>query len=201
MVAWLSVRRVAVFGALVLAQQMGAPNGVEAATVKRQPDCPPAAVGGRPIGEISIDGRQIPMVAIARTKDGILNPPATSAAAGLDTEGVPLDASHGTAVIAWHVRFGKGCPGALNPISRAPLGTRFTIESRTGGEREYVVTGRDVSRADQLPARWFRLSGPYRVGLFTCGDLRDGQFHSTVATFATPVDLALLEPGNDDRGS
>lgn len=149
--------------------------------------CPPVSIGGKPIGAISIDGRRVPLKSILRTPSGALNPPATNSAAGLDEGGVPLDASQGTSVIAWHVRYGKGCPGALNRIATAPVGTRFTISTPQGGTREYEISGRDSAHSGRLPARWFRLDGPFRVGLFTCGDLRQGVFHSTVATFATPV--------------
>lgn len=179
-------RRRFTFAFVLLFLSMCAVNA-EAVEIPERTNCPPSSIGGPAVAHIDFQGVRTPLKEISRSIDGALAPPATNSAAGIDQDAVPLSAAQGTAVIAWHVRFGPGCRGSLNPLSIAPLGARFSITRRGGVPVEYVITGRDAAPSDHLPQRWFRLRGEFRVGLFTCGDLQAGRFRSTVATFAEPV--------------
>lgn len=38
---------------------------------------------------------------------------------------------------------------------------------------------------------WFRVGGQYRLAMFSCADLRNGEFRKTVAEFAEPLDAAI----------
>lgn len=90
-------------------------------------------------------------------------------------------------MITWHVRFGPGCKGTLNPILRRPVGSRFDIVTAGGVRRTYQLVDRQVVRRGRYQPAWFRTLGPRQVALFTCSDLRNGVYRRTTALFAEPV--------------
>ena len=150
-------------------------------------NCPPASVGGPTIGTITAGGISVPIKPVTFKPGGTLRPPNTNQAVGVSTLNAPLDASEGTTVMAWHVRFGRGCPGTLNPLLDLPIGATFTITPKGSPAREYrIVRKREVPKG-QYRAQWFTPIGPRRVALFTCGDLRYEKFHSTIGIFAKLV--------------
>jgi hypothetical protein len=149
--------------------------------------CPPASVGGASIGSITAGGETVPIKPVTYKPGGTLRPPDTAKAVGLSTINAPLDATEGTTVMAWHVRFGKGCPGTLNTLLELPIGSKFTVSVHGSTAREYRITERFEVPRGKYKRKWFTPVGPHRLALFTCGDLRYEKFHSTIAVFAEPV--------------
>lgn len=147
--------------------------------------CPPASVGGPAVAWVFIGGTRTPLKPVDYDHGEALVPPATSRAGGIT--GKPVGARSGTTVIAWHVRFGPGCPGRMNSLASAPIGTQFTLQARGGEVVQLAITGRTEVKNGRYRPSWFRPGGPYSVTLLTCGDLRDGVFRTTVVTFAAPV--------------
>ena len=162
-------------------------GSVTGATPARAANCPPASVGGPAIGTITAGGTSVPIKPVSFQPGGILRPPDTNQAAGVSTLNAPLDASEGTTVMAWHVRYGKGCPGTLNPLLDLPIGATFTITKQGSQPIEYRITRRFEVPKGKYRKEWFTPVGPRRIALFTCGDLRYEKFHSTIATFAEPT--------------
>lgn len=151
-------------------------------------ECPPASAGGgRTIGWIKFDDVRVPLKEVSYPAGGVLDPPPTNRAAGLSARHRGLLATQGTSVITWHVRFGPGCKGTLNPILRRPVGSRFDIVTAGGVRRTYQLVDRKVVRRGRYQPAWFRTLGPRQVALFTCSDLRNGVYRRTTALFAEPV--------------
>ena len=153
----------------------------------RMNQCPPASAGGSPIGSLTIGDSVVPIVPVSYPAGQTLTPPPTNRAIGLSTRHKSLFAAQGTSVLTWHVRYGQGCPGTANALLAAPVGSTFQIAGRDGVPRSFRIDARDVVPLGEYPKRWFVQSGPHRLALFTCTDLRDGVFHKTVAIFASPV--------------
>jgi hypothetical protein len=149
--------------------------------------CPPASVGGRAIGNITADGVTVPIKPVTYVPGGTLRPPDTAQAVGVSTLNAPLDAQEGTTVLAWHVRYGKGCFGTLNTLLKMPIGSTFTVQAKDSVAREYRITRRIEVPKGRYKQEWFSPVGPHRLALFTCGDLRYEKFHSTIGVFAEPV--------------
>lgn len=150
-------------------------------------NCPPASIGGAPIGTITVGDVSVPIKPVRFISGGTLQPPATNQAVGLSTVNAPLDATEGTTVMAWHVRYGRGCPGTLNSLLDLPIGGTFTVQEHGSPPVEYRITRRLEVPKGKYRTAWFTQVGPRRLALFTCGDLRDERFHSTIATFAEPT--------------
>lgn len=149
--------------------------------------CPRASVGGASIGHIAVSGIRAPITPVTSDVNGDLSPPATNRAVGLSTEHAGLNSARGTSVLVWHVRYGKGCPGSLNPMLTLPLGATFIVTSRGGAPREYRIVERVTVRKGDYRPEWFDPTGPRRLALFTCTDLRAGEFRKTIAILAEPV--------------
>ena len=114
------------------------PASAQAAT------CPPASVGGRTVAVVAVDGRRVPVKAVTFVDGGALNPPATNRAAGISIRNKPLGAKRGASVIIWHVRYGPGCPGALNTLTTMPLGSTFTVAKVGRTPTTYEIAAREM---------------------------------------------------------
>lgn len=150
-------------------------------------DCPPASAAGPAIGTVSVGGTRVPLTRVSVDPGGALVPPATNLAAGLSRQHAGLHAKRGTSVITWHVRYGPGCDGALNELLTAPIGTSLRVNAQGREPQEYRIVRRVSVPKGRYPVSWFRQHGPRQLALFSCADLRDGVFRSTVAVFAEPV--------------
>ena len=149
--------------------------------------CPPASVGGPSVGSVQVGDVSVPLKRVRYRDGGPLHPPASNQNAGISTVNAPIGADEGTSVITWHIRYGQGCPGTLNDLVTLPVGSTFSVRMKNKPPMEYVITERTEVRKGRYKAAWFRPDGPHRLALFTCGDLRDGVFQSTIVTFADPV--------------
>jgi hypothetical protein len=153
----------------------------------RAQSCPPASVGGRTVAVITVDGVKVPVKSITFVNGGPLDPPHTNKAAGISARNRPLDARKGSTVITWHVRYGPGCPGALNALTRLPLGSTFTAGRVGTAPATYRITARESYPKGTIKASWFRHSGPRKLMLITCDDYAGGVFRRTMAIQAVPV--------------
>jgi hypothetical protein len=150
-------------------------------------NCPGPSVGGKTIGWVEFDDIQVPLKRFTYPAGGVLDPPGSAAVAGVSARHRPLLSDTGTTVLAWHLRYGQGCNGALNPILKKRVGEKFDIVTLNGNRQTFSIVERaDVARGQYLP-EWFRTNGPRQVSLFTCSKLRNGRFVNTQALFAVPV--------------
>jgi hypothetical protein len=149
--------------------------------------CPSPAVGGKAIGWIEFDGIKVPLKRVNAPAGGELVPPATAQAAGVTRQHQPLLASEGTTVIAWHVRYGSGCNGSLNPLLTMPKGSTFDIVTTKGDRQTYALTSKVTIPRGKYRPEWFRSSGDPQVALFTCADPQGEIYQKTTALFAEPI--------------
>lgn len=173
-------RLVAVSMVALLAVGLPAP-AVQAAS------CPSASVGGPAVGWITVGDARVPIKPVTYPAGGELDPPASALVAGVSKRHRPLLASKGTTVLTWHVRYGKGCDGALNGLMTVPLGTTFSVEKADGRTQEYAVTDRVTVPKGAYRPEWFQLEGDPRLALFTCTGLKNGKYTKTMAIFAEPL--------------
>ena len=90
-------------------------------------------------------------------------------------------------MITWHVRYGKGCPGSLNPLLTMKPGETFRVTDERGRQRTYQVDKQiRVPRGEYNP-QWFQLNGPRRLTFMTCSELKKGEFRKTAVVIASPV--------------
>lgn len=160
---------------------------VQAPGAQAKPNCPPATIGGRTVAWIEVGATKVPIKAVRFTRGQPLHPPDTNQAAGLSLGHAPLSARDGTTVLTWHVRFGPGCYGTLNSILKQPIGTTFTVQAVGRQPKTYQITDRHEVRKGRYRAAWFRQTGPHQMALFTCAELRGGQFRNTSVIIAEPV--------------
>ena len=161
--------------------------GLAVASPAQAADCPPASVGGPTVAKVSVDGRTVPVKAVTFVDGGALNPPPTNRAAGISIRNRPLGAKKGASVIIWHVRFGPGCPGALNALTRMPLGSTFTVAKVGRAPVTYEIAAREMVTKGTVRRAWFRNGGLRKLVLITCADLSGGVFRGTTAVIAVPV--------------
>jgi hypothetical protein len=150
-------------------------------------DCPPASVGGRTVAVVTVEGRTVPVKAVTFVDGGPLNPPETNQAAGISVRNKPLGAKRGSSVIIWHVRYGPGCPGALNRLTTLPLGSTFTVATVGRAATTYEIAAREMVTKGTVKRSWFRNRGLRKLVLITCADLSGGVFRGTTAVIAVPV--------------
>ena len=150
-------------------------------------ECPPASVGGKPVGWVELDGVRTPITRVNYPAGGVLDPPPSNQVVGLSARHRALLSATGTTVLTWHVRFGNGCPGTLNPIIDAPVGSEFTLTDSKSRSRTYVITEKHTVPKGRYDPAWFRSNGSPQVTLFTCTDLRQGVYRKTFAIIATPA--------------
>ncbi len=163
------------------------PADIDAGVALAPTWCPSSEVGGEPIAWITADGVTVPIKRVTYPAGGVLAPPASAKVAGLSARHAGLDAKRGTSVLTWHVRYGPGCDGDLNVLLGKRPGDTFTIRTVDGGSTTYRIDREVTVPKGRYPGAWFDQSGPHRLALFTCNDLRRGKFTKTTAIFAAPV--------------
>lgn len=160
---------------------------IAAPTAAQARQCPSASVGGASVGDVTLDGKRVPIKVVHYPAGGVLDPPASAAVVGISARHRALLSKSGTTVLTWHVRFGAGCDGALNHLMDKPIGSTFTLSDVKGRSREYAISERhSVPKGEYDPA-WFRVTGDPQVLLFTCTGLKNGKYRKTMAIIAMPV--------------
>lgn len=162
-------------------------NPVVTAMPAAAESCPSASVGGKTIGSVGVNQRTVPVKSITYPAGGVLTPPPSAMVAGASDRHRPLHAQRGSTVIAWHVRYGKDCPGALNPLLKLRPGETFRVTDERGGQKTYQVTEQIRVPRGEYDPQWFQLGGPRRLTFMTCTDLRRGEFRTTAVVIASPA--------------
>lgn len=152
-------------------------------------------------------GPELPPLTISIPSLGI-NAPVTES--GTDTEGAlqlptsdkatryngaaEIGARAGSTVIAGHVNFPDGSPGALAPLANVTKGSPIYITDAAGMRHIYTATTAETLVKTQLPGSLFTTTGQPQLVLITCGGPIEntgngilGYTHNTVitATLAT----------------
>jgi hypothetical protein len=152
--------------------------------------CPSASIGGPAVATVTVRGKAVPVKRVTYRNGGVLLPPATNLAAGISTRNASLGAKKGSTIITWHVRYGPGCDGSLNDLITMPIGSTFSAGVKGKPAQTYQISSRTTVPQGKLKRSWFTSSGPHRLVLITCADLRGGHFRKTMAIIATPVPAA-----------
>ncbi len=106
------------------------------------------------------------------------------------TGAASLGATEGSTVIAGHVNFADGSPGALEPLAKITKGTPVYVTDATGTRHEYKANTAETITKTGLPQELFAPVGPPQLVLITCGGLIDNTgsileyTHNTVVTAA-----------------
>jgi len=179
------MKRVIIIAAMALLG--GLVTGVVGAAPAEARSCPSASIGGPAVAQIKVRNRTVPVKSVTFRNGGSLLPPATNRAAGISKRNQPLRAKKGTTIITWHVRYGVGCNGTLNPVLKMPLGATFTVAEVGKPAVTYRITQNITVPKSGLKNRWFRRSGPHRLVLLTCADLAGGVFRKTQVVIAARV--------------
>ncbi len=161
--------------------------GLVGATPAEARSCPSPNVGGPTVANVNVKNRTVPVKSVTFRNGGTLLPPATNKAAGISKRNRPLKAKSGTTIITWHVRYGQGCNGTLNPILKMPIGSTFTVAEVGKPAKTYRITKNVTVPKSGLKSSWFRKNGPRRLVMLTCADLAGGVFRKTQAVIAAPV--------------
>ena len=169
------------------------PSIIRAGVTRLPAQCPSAKIGGNPVASITVDGVTVPIVSVNYPAGGVLEPPATNRNAAVSSRHASLDATSGTSVLVWHVRYGPGCWGTLNVLLDQRVGSTFTVRTPQSNTT-YAITARKTVKQGRYPASWFAQGGEHRLVLFTCTGLVNGEYTRTVATFAQPVSASASTP-------
>lgn len=108
------------------------------------------------------------------------------------TGAAALGAAEGSTVIAGHVNFADGSPGALAPLAKITKGTPVYLTDATGTRHKYEANTAETLTKTGLPQELFSPAGPPQLVLITCGGPIDNTgsileyTHNTVVT-ATPT--------------
>ena len=110
------------------------------------------------------------------------------------TGAASLGASEGSTVIAGHVNFADGSPGALEPLAKITKGTPVYVTDAAGTRYEYKANTAQTLAKTGLPQELFAPVGPPQLVLITCGGPIDNTgsileyTHNTVVTAAPATD-------------
>lgn len=85
------------------------------------------------------------------------------------TEASPLTAKEGSTVIAGHVNFADGSPGALGTLHKIEKGAPVYATDANGKVHKYKVVALDVLKKEALPFTIFRTAGDRQLVVVTCG--------------------------------
>lgn len=101
-------------------------------------------------------------------KDGRMVLPESSKTAEY-TGASPLTDTEGSTVIAGHVNFEDGTPGALGTLHKIEKGAPVYATDSKGKVHKYRVVAMDVLKKQALPYSIFRTSGDRQLVIVTCG--------------------------------
>lgn len=149
--------------------------------------CPPASVGGKAVGKISVGGVTVPIKKVRMGADGTLDAAPSNLLASVVTDYQPLNAKVGTTVLLWHSRYGVGCDGTLNVFFDQHIGDTFKVTDAKGVSRRYEIAAVNVVPKGKYWADWFRYDGPRQLTVVTCTGLKDGVFTQNYVITAVPA--------------
>lgn len=121
---------------------------------------------------------------------GRLDLPRSPATVGWWSASAPVGARSGGTVLAGHVDSASAGVGALAALRTVAPGDRITVTDQFGGRHAYIVTARRTYPKQALPAAVFRISGPARLVLITCGGPFDDttrSYRDNIVVYAQPA--------------
>ncbi len=152
----------------------------------------PSTVGAPAPEAISLPAtpEPVPLVPVGVLESGALQLPERPSVLGWYAAGaVPGDPT-GTAVVAGHIDSAEFGAGPLEALLELQLGASIVVTDAAGGTHAYAVTSRTSYPKSALPPDVFRVDGPPRLALITCGgtfDERTGQYADNVVVLAAPA--------------
>lgn len=149
--------------------------------------CPGTSLGGRSIGRVLAAGVNVPVKRTWYPRRGVFTPAHSAKIAGVSTRHQPLSATEGTTVIGWHVRWNRGCPGALNGLMSKSVGYQFTTRDANGDSTTWQIDERHLVAKGDYTRDWFTLNGPRQLVLVTCAGFSKGQYRKNYVIVAHPV--------------
>lgn len=149
--------------------------------------CPPATVGGKAVGKITVDGVKVLIKKVRMGADGSLDSAPSNLVASVVSDWQPLNAKSGTTVLLWHSRYGVGCDGTLNMLFGKQAGDVFSITDAKGVRRDYAITAAATVKKGKYWDDWFRWDGPRQITLVTCTGLTNNVFTENYVITAVPA--------------
>jgi hypothetical protein len=173
------------------APDIGSPVATVGGSASGAPSPPPPAAMPPPV-TVALPGTPgpVPLVPVGVLPTGALQLPEQPTVLGWYAVGAVPGAPAGTAVIAGHVDSARYGAGPLRELLDARQGDLVEVTDTAGGQHRYSVASRTTIRKPGLPPELFRVDGPPRLALITCGgafDRRTGNYADNVVVLAEPV--------------
>ncbi|VTR75828.1 class F sortase [Cellulomonas hominis] len=131
------------------------------------------------------------VVPVGVEASGALEVPADPRVAGWWSSGAVPGATQGSTVLAAHVDAAGTGAGPMSRVLRVPPGTVVEVTTADGSTLRYAVAERrSYDKSAGLPADLFRVDGPPRLVLVTCGgafDAATGRYAENVVVVAVPA--------------
>ncbi|WP_282945081.1 class F sortase [Cellulomonas endometrii] len=162
------------------------------AGVPAPPAPPPATAVAAPVhlavpeADVAAD-----VVPVGVEPSGALEVPPDPRVAGWWSSGAVPGATQGSTVLAAHVDAAGTGAGPMSRVLRVPPGTVVEVITADGSTLRFAVAERrSYDKSEGLPADLFRVDGPPRLVLVTCGgafDAATGRYAENVVVVAVPV--------------
>ncbi|MCU1604095.1 MAG: peptidase sortase [Modestobacter sp.] len=165
------------------------------ATASRQAAIPTQPEVAAAPTSVSLPGTRepVPLVPVGVLGSGALALPDLPSVLGWYAAGATPGDPVGTVVVAGHVDSARYGVGPLRGLLDLRLGDPIQVRDAGGGTHRYEVASRTSYPKAALPPEAFRLDGPPRLALVTCGgafDRRAGQYADNVVVLAAAVPAA-----------
>lgn len=131
-----------------------------------------------------------PVAPIGVRPDGELRVPPSPRVVGWWVGSAPAGSPRGTTVLTGHVDSASEGVGAFAALRDVGTGARIELTDAFRGRHAYRVVARRSYPKYALPADVFRVRGPARLVLITCGgpfDSDAGRYRDNVVVYAVPV--------------
>ena len=161
--------------------------GIVSAPSSTALECKKVKPTGKTIGEIKVGAVELPIKAFNYPEGGVMEPQATTLAAGLSKRHMPLSSNLGTSVITWHVNY-NGCWNELNILMSQKPGYKFKVTDENGVTRTYKIDKKITVKKGNYQDSWFTLISPRKLTLVTCtGSFKNGHYTENMVFLASPV--------------
>ncbi len=150
--------------------------------------CQPVKPSGKTVGEISVGSTSMAIKSFNYPKGGVMEPQATTLAAGLSARHMPLSSNVGSSIIVWHRDY-NNCVHPLNLFFNKDKGSTFKLTDENGETKNYRITKTGVITKGAYKKSWFNLIGQRQIVLFTCtGVFKSGHYEKNLVVFASPAE-------------
>jgi hypothetical protein len=175
-----------------VAAAVGSPSAAAPAGPAGAPTPVAAPLAVPPPVTVSLPGTPgpVPLVPVGVLGSGALQLPERPTVLGWYAAGAVPGGTAGTAVIAGHVDSARYGAGPLRGLLDVQEGDIVEVTDAGGAVHRYAVASRTSMAKPGLPPELFRVDGPARLALITCGgafDRRMGNYADNVVVLADPV--------------